>query len=255
VRSGSGGSGIRSGSQGSGVAGVPAGITSPDEVAGLELWTDFSDLATITTSSGRVTVITDKTGNGHNLNNGAGSGPTSPGSTTQNGLNVSTFNGSTSHIVVGQFWYDLVTSTTFVVLNRTGGSGAQTVLVEGRSSAYFPLYHLQYETTSWSYRLYNDAGSSLGNAVRTVTPSGFEIVRAIDTGSSLQVGMNGVMGTAVGYTRGTFTDNRFCVGRRQFSSPDSPWTGHIGEILIYDSVLSAGDITLVEDYLTAKWGL
>lgn len=58
------------------------------------LWLDASDTATITASSGSVSQWNDKSGNGYNAVQAVSSAQPTTGSTTQNGLNVLTFDGN-----------------------------------------------------------------------------------------------------------------------------------------------------------------
>jgi hypothetical protein len=44
------------------------------------------------------------------------------------------------------------------------------------------------------------------------------------------------------------------IGRDQESSPAEYWNGDFGEILLFDSALSASDLAAVHSYLRAKWG-
>jgi hypothetical protein len=39
-----------------------------------------------------------------------------------------------------------------------------------------------------------------------------------------------------------------------FASPAGAWQGQVGEMILYNAELSAGDVTLVETYLKNKWG-
>jgi len=56
-----------------------------------------------------------------------------------------------------------------------------------------------------------------------------------------------------GFTATDYPSNYAYLGAG--SGGASPFIGDIGEILIYSSALSAGDITSTEDYLSTKWGL
>ena len=39
------------------------------------------------------------------------------------------------------------------------------------------------------------------------------------------------------------------------SAPTAWWDGYVGEVCVYNGILSAGDIALVQAYLNAKWAV
>lgn len=52
---------------------------------------------------------------------------------------------------------------------------------------------------------------------------------------------------------GTLTPNRSGLGCQPRSTPNNLFDGQVGEYILYDSELSAADITTVYNYLSAKW--
>ncbi len=64
---------------------------------------------------------------------------------------------------------------------------------------------------------------------------------------------NGTSDTLAAHGSGNATLD-FSVGAAG-PTPNYPFDGHIGEIQIYKKVLDATDISNIESYLTAKWGL
>jgi len=44
-----------------------------------------------------------------------------------------------------------------------------------------------------------------------------------------------------------------CIGNR--FAADRAWIGYLGEILMYNRILNDGEIAVLEDYLSNKWGL
>jgi hypothetical protein len=62
--------------------------------------------------------------------------------------------------------------------------------------------------------------------------------------------VNGTAQNAKNGTTTTFTG--LCVGG---GFTGQTWRGYIGEVIIYDSVLSSTDRVIVENYLKSKWGI
>ena len=59
------------------------------------------------------------------------------------------------------------------------------------------------------------------------------------------------------YTNSTTSSDsaqNLCLGNT-FTGGALPYNGWMGEIIIYDSILSAGNITSVQTYISAKWGI
>lgn len=75
---------------------VPVSAYSPWSPLALQpkLWLDASDLTTITESSGAVSEWRDKSGNGYAFTQATSTSQPTTGSTTQNGLNVLSFDGT-----------------------------------------------------------------------------------------------------------------------------------------------------------------
>lgn len=109
------------------------------------------------------------------------------------------------------------------------------------------------------------------------TPASQNMVHNDDIVPIIQTGIAGVGGDTndtIAYTDGGFTHSRtdwaplddpptnsakkYFLGARMNEAQDTlseDFTGSIAEILVYNSVLSGGDVTLVNNYLADKWGI
>lgn len=76
------------------VAGGGGGAWEPTDEASLKMWIDASDTGTITESSGSVSQITDKSGNGNHASQSTGSQQPITGTRTINSLNALDFDGT-----------------------------------------------------------------------------------------------------------------------------------------------------------------
>jgi hypothetical protein len=247
--------------------GVAGGISSPDDIAGLEMWLDASDTGTITTGSGG-TVVTgwvDKTGNGHNVGNGSGSSNRPQWNTRfLNGLNVIDFDRTQSDLLVGTScpWYAAGTCTLFAVVEFDVVNQFGVIICEAKSTGAGATGEhkllINNDTTIHQNNVSNAfvvegdfgiAGPGTGNPT---------LIRFTDAGSGNPKTLALDNGTPVSdsYTLGTLTGlDRLAIGCRYDNNQDLFFDGAIAEILLYDSLLSSGDIALVEAYLNDKWGL
>jgi hypothetical protein len=235
------------------------GISDPTDIAGCVGWYDAADTATISQlTAGKCDQWDDKSGSGRNFGQaGASTLRPSTGVDSQNGLNVLTFDGGDYLFRSSSFLYSLVTTSVFIVADYTT-TGNAALFSEGRSTNANGEYGSpRIISSNLSAYQQNDDGSDEYNiSSDNFATGGYHIARFQDSGTVASLCVDGgTVTSSASYARGTFTPNRTAIGARFRNTIDLHFTGKIAEIVIYNSVLSAGDITLVEDYLTDKWGL
>lgn len=218
---------------------------------GLTLWLDASDTSTITDSSGSVSVWADKSGNDIDATQGTGSAQPTTGVQTANGKNVLVFDGTNDYMDIGSGIYGLPNddNTIFIVsrLNAAGiqervmsmgvsGSSRQTVGYTGAGDAFFVNNSVFDQVI---------AGATIGQ---------FNVLTCFKNGTTQSISING--GTAVTDTAGTNTAgvNQARIGTNPAVNADF-LDGAVGEIIAYNRVLSASEISLVNSYLINKWGI
>jgi hypothetical protein len=177
-------------------------------------------------------------------------------STTLNSLNVGTFNGLTAYVLLGAVSTGgivLSNSTVFVVMKPTLLPSSGTVFGGGANNAY---------------ALFVNASSQL-----SIIVSGVAIVGAstapLTTGAFVQANAtyNSTGGafafrqsrTAAGAGSSAQTvlagsGGVFCLNNSS-GAPSNFLNAQVAELIIYNSVLSATQITNIENYLFAKWGV
>ncbi len=212
---------------------------------------DFSDITTLWQDTGRTSAITadgqtikgvsDKSGNAKHLSDATGAVYKA---SIQNGLSIARFTAASSNKLAYTVGTSIVQPcTAFIVVNQTkpganawhvAGSGsalaggmnasgqyimyAGNTIITGASDRSAVFHSLGYVGNGASCIIYCDAASeATGNAGTQGFPT-FAPIIGSHTGS------------------GAFT------------------TGDVGEVLIYNSALSSGDVTIVNNYLKAKWG-
>jgi hypothetical protein len=233
------------------LSGVAAFV--PTDIAGCAAWWDASDTATITAAPTDVTAMSDKSGNGRTLTNNGGLGPET-GTLTVNGRNVLKYiSASSRQLGRASFIYGLGDCTIFVVAKDDNGNC--TFIGEGRSSNTNGMYIVADVITTKVSRFYHetDAGATLFDRSGTSVATGLRLT-VVDTTTNAKITDSGGGSSNVNYTRGTFTPDRLGIGCRRRTGSDAFINGWIAEIIIYDTALSAGNITLVETYLNTKWG-
>jgi hypothetical protein len=236
-------------------------------------WYDASDSDTITESSGSVSQWDDKSGNGHHLTQGSGSSQPSTGTRTVNTINVIDFNGSSQFInnltldygsgspdiqiislvlsdgdgsLVG-YYYGYSDGTS----GGDGGPGGGEIVAasdtdDSGNRYYTGRYFNGYQETTKSF----DTGQAF--IVSHAYPAGgTHIENEIYIDGSLEL-TSGNNDTRVLNFAGT--NNQFSVGAAD-STAINFLDGAIGEILMFNSVLSDSDRQKIEGYLAHKWGL
>lgn len=216
---------------------------SPTDIAGLKLWFDASDSGTITQSGGAVSQWNDKSGNANNATQSVIAQRPTIHTAAQNGLDTILFTPANNE------YFDLTSSvnvdsafTGFAVIERLSQTGLKFIMVFSSSSG--TTYSL-----AWDYT--DAVAVSNSSDYVTFTPyaaTGFHSITTDMTGSVGHIWIDGVAETtssnafgrvpgfnAIGNYSGTFAN------------------GEMGEILLYDSILSSTDRGKVEAYLKAKW--
>lgn len=249
---------------------------NPSSIANLKLWLDASDTATISLSGSAVTQWNDKSGNGFNVTQSTSAQRPSSGINTINSKNVLTFGGDdVLQAASGSDWTFLHNSTGATVFavaidNNTvdfeysifansvgssergvglrialdgvnprtlspfvstgGGSGTLVSLIAGGSftagTAFYVsgIWDNSNATLASRSKWRQSGGAEFGTNAQDDSPSASNPARAL------------------------------CIGNNT-NSGSYAYTGKIAEILLYSGVLTGTDITNVNSYLSAKWGI
>lgn len=221
------------------------------------LWLDAADAATITASSGAVSQWNDKSGNGRHATQAiAGAKPTTS-STTQNGLNVMSFDG-------GDFM-DYATSlqpnggsglSVVVVAKRTNSTGG--ALLTERQSARVRAFQFFLSVDTKNYISSDGQNVSSNHTISSInyadSASAFQSTFTSISGQRIVLRINGTARTVV---EGTATSLSGSAGGRIGAREGAVglyWTGWIAELIAVPAVLTSVQIADVELYLKSKWG-
>lgn len=240
--------------------------------AGYKLWLDAADTSTITSSSGAVSQWTDKSANAYTFTQSTATNKPTTGANTINSKNVITFDGTNDTLVssaAASVWKFLNygTSTVFIVGKKTGGDGNNRVYYgtnTAGSSSVVGMYF--YINTGQTYSMFVTNGNSGQYVVRTSGTS------ATASGNG-EILINTVDTSLAYYDRWKFYQNNGTAeapndlgyDAANNSNPTSTlylgsvsfgyFYGQIGEIIIYDSILSTTDREKTRNYLNAKWAI
>jgi hypothetical protein len=243
--------------------------TSP--VAGYKVWLDAADTSTITQSGGAVSQWTDKSANAYAFTQATASYKPTTAAATQNGKNVLTLgtNDNLASTAASSVWKFLHTSTYTVFfalkynVTTYGGhpiaTGAATseVGVDTFQDSPGKFQTVVTRGVGGTYVLANVTGSStlttsftyvtmIGDCTNATAANRSDL--RIKQGSAVK---NNVQTGAVDTGNPTRTMQLFDY----VAGGNEGIDGQMGEILIYESILSSGDILLNQQYLANKWGV
>lgn len=250
---------------------ISGNLTPTSPVAGYKVWLDAADTGTITQSGGAVSQWTDKSANAYAFTQATASYKPTTGANTQNGKNVLTLgtNDNLASTAASSVWKFLHTSayTCFFALKYNvstyGGhpisTGAATAEVGLDSYQDNPgkFAHVVTRGVGGTYVIANTTGSSvlttnftyvtmIGDCTNATAANRSDI--RIKQGSAIK---NNTQSGAIDTSNPARTMQLFDY----IAGGNEGIDGQMGEILIYESILSAGDILLNQQYLAGKWGV
>ena len=232
-------------------------FTNPTSIPGCTLWLDAQDSSTITGTS-TVTQWRDKSGLACNTTAYYGS----PALTAAaiNGYQAISFNGSS--YLFGSNSNSTTTATFFFV-----GTMSSSVATYATMFSFSPS-----NTNSWGATSSFNGGSPQSSGTRVITPQrnasgasspkftpGFNtpfIFTTVFDGTNWVGYGNGITLGSMAST-GNFAYTKYVVGSEESSGGTltTGWTGYIGELIAYNTALTATQRQQVEYYLSTKWGL
>jgi hypothetical protein len=235
---------------------------NPKSISGLAGWWDPSDTATVTTASGAVSQLNDKSGLGrHATQTVANNRPSYSG--TINGRNAMTFNGTTNRLVTGLESNTLTGFATFFCVCRVDSGWSDATAnnktpLYGRDSTTSNAYGINLSNVSGNLALnvqWRGFGFNMINGPTVAKGTPQLLVGSLNTttrfrrvnGTAANVAMAGTAGTNAA------AGNFLAIG--EDPTQLRYWSDLIGEILVYDRTLTTDEIKKVESYLGKKYGI
>jgi hypothetical protein len=220
-----------------------SGSFDPTSIAGLQAWLK-ADAGTSTTTDGvAVSQWNDQSGNGRNFTQATGSLQPLYKAAIFNGLPVVRFDGVDDFMAVAAA---LETSNTsfFIVTSFSKVTAFAAFFASSGTAANFRQNNL----TGQIQITYNG-----GNTATATDISGARHVIGVQLplGASGEIRVDGGAATAGGANVAAQAGTALQLAAN--GSGGATMTGDVGEVLLYNSVLSAGNRQAVEAYLKAKW--
>jgi hypothetical protein len=234
------------------IAANPAGL-------GLKLWLDASDSSSITQSSGAVSQLSDKSGNGNHVVQSTTDNKPQTGITDLNGLNTLSFDGSdylradSSNIKNEDQTWVLIASVD--AQGSVNNSGDSLIAYGGWVNGSWELRGHD------NYRFFGKVAKD-STAISTSNSSSSDLrgttqmfsITFDRTNSKLSAWRNGTnFDNAVTDSRNLLVDSRITVMANRSGTPQ-PIMGTFAEVVCYTSA-NTTDRQAVEGYLAHKWGL
>ncbi|MGR3218839.1 MAG: hypothetical protein ACUZ8H_03350 [Candidatus Anammoxibacter sp.] len=217
-----------------------------------------ADTSTITDVAGAVSQWNDISGNGNHATQGTGSAQPTTNSSTQNNKNILEFDGG-DYLVspLGSMFSGSDKPFTIFTMSLNTSGAAKYIWNAGRASASEPLIGLRYEADGFDVLKRDDASvlvEKTGGSNVDGTP---EILTVACAGTTISLNKNStVVYTAQAFDVGTTTIDQFTIGALNIGGSQSNFlTGKIGEIVVYDRLLSAVEIADIEFEMLTGWGI
>jgi len=221
--------------------------------------------------AGAVSQWDDLSSNANHLKQATATNRPLTGANTSAGLNTIDFDGTDNWMQGDNFSMDVSgKAVTIASVSKWDATGTGKAMYCGINAGGSPIMCHMYENNGGNYQLVYGTGNSVFDASRyrerAMSPNpGTAAYRrqlwTIDTTSGPQMYLAGSAATMSNVGGGTMNPASFLttdstawkpiVGRR----PDPfYWDGKIGFVAQWSEVLSAGDRTLVDNWMSGKWG-
>jgi hypothetical protein len=226
----------------------------PRRIAGLSAWWDATVASSVTLTGGFVSQWSDLSGGGLHLTQATEA--SRPGTATIGGKTAIDFDGSNDFLANSGVPTGWTFGTVCLAFSQDTTAASQALASANVPSSNLRMGLLWSNNGEFRTQSVNAAAATTsvgGGSAATNTPR--LLAYTFDGQSSASLRLSG---TALAGTTSTTTsaDAGFVVGIRRISGALSlPLDGKIGEVIVYNRVLSAAEIGRVERYLAAKWGV
>lgn len=209
----------------------------------LTVWYDASDSSTVTLSSGKVSQINDKSGNGRNATQSTAGNQPVIASAVQNSRDALKFydDATADWLTVPSTGVTAQPYTIFSAV-RFGATGSEVLFMNSSGITY------QDTVTATAYVLY--AGTTLAAG----TSGSWAVFGGTFNGTSSSISNNGTVTTGNAGT-GVISGATTRIGQRTDATTGVEFRGWLGEFLIINGTLATTNRQKLEGYLAQRWGL
>lgn len=234
--------------------GVPSGVApfSPSDIAGLALWLDASDAATITQSAGAVSQWNNKVSGWSHAIQASGVNQPITGSRTLNGLNVIDFDGLLHRMDFTAYPSRANGYTYFFVVIPDTAAAFPRNIIGGSAPAGTGGLNVRLATTTLRQQIVRTNQAVLLSGGTNISTATAIIVAGQSSSAGNAVYNNGVPDGSNATNAAYSVD---VVDNLGHSNTVNLFDGVMAENLVYTGVLSNANKNLVGAYLSAKWGI
>ena len=232
----------------------------PLETSGIKLWLDASDSSTIVSSGSTVTTWRDKSGLGNNaIQLGSTTLPTT-GINTANGRNVVTFGGAATMQIgasgtpgLGVTGIPSADNTSFIVVRSNQDLATQTILWMGIAGVPGTIRYFHKFSSNSGLVTFNNATTNVAVTASGVTKSNLNILTSSLSLPTQSISLNN--GAAVTNASGVYSADSNLASLGALNGTTQFLNGDIAEIIMYNRALSSTEISNINKFLSAKWGI
>jgi hypothetical protein len=234
---------------------------NPRQIAGLAAWWDSTDNSTITTDTG-VSAWRDKV-NSYTLSQSTGANQ--PTLSTINGKQAFDYNGSTQFLLSSAAGLaaegtgaSAVNDTTIFYVLVPDTVAAMQAVMWGSSTDANPVYAAIAPHTGSVWRTFYRPVSSgvFVSSTATYSTATPYVVATLTSGSIIgRVNGGEVINTSNTQSAVGLSVNQFAVGALARTTIANLLDGRIGDVLVYNRVLTAAEVQRVERWLAGKFGV
>jgi hypothetical protein len=243
---------------------VPRTGFDPRRIAGLELWLNPADTATLTLNGSSVSQINDASGNGRHFVQSTGG--SQPGQTSVNGRNALTFNAQWMRQTALSAYAN---RTTLIAYRRDGTNGQAYAGIFGyrdnntgisgvsNSDVFFELRaenNVNGTPTAIDTGGLNAASAWANGAAATLVP-GINVGVPSQVFTPCPVNTQGQLALVAINTTQTASGNKMPLLANEGFNPARTYRMTLCELLVYSNELTTAQRQHVERYLAAKWGI
>lgn len=215
---------------------------NPKSIRGLQLWLDAADASSVVRNGTNVSQWTDKSGNARHATQATANNQPAYSLASRNSKNTIVFDGSNDSLLTTSFTVSQPHSL-FVVGRRAVG-GVNQNFTDGGASGRVAVYWAN--TDNWSMF----AGTAL-TAPTGQSDTNWHVFAASFSTTSSSLRIDGTVMASGNAGTESYTGLRISG----FSSTIALLNGSVAEILAYSGALSSLQISTVNKYLGAKWGI
>ena len=227
------------------------GFVDPTSIAGLQLWHDASDTASISHTGGLVDTWNDKSGNARHSTSTSSLRPTT-NTRTINAKNTLDFSGLGTVMIgaAGTLAIPAGANTIFVVYASDNTGDATQNIMNGLNAGSGLRFALG--NTATDFQCQNRTTSSIYTTQALVRSTSTVAAGFIRSGTSITPFVNGVKGAA-GTNAEDITLTQLNIGAQTNTGTTNRFNGMLAEIIWYNSALSDANCNSVGNYLVTKW--